>query len=60
MIGKRGASAIVAPNSFFNALNREPGEDPRLAAELLPRCVLGMAERAHDGAIGQYPLPFNS
>jgi hypothetical protein len=29
MIGKRGASAVVAP-FVLNALNREPGENPAL------------------------------
>src|SRR5262245_4693893 len=42
MIGKRGASAIVAPFVFQCAEPRALRR-PRLAAELLPRCVLGMA-----------------
>jgi hypothetical protein len=39
MIGKRGASAVAAPVVFQCTEPRKP----RLAAELLPRCVRGMA-----------------
>jgi hypothetical protein len=59
MIGKRGASAH-SRHSFFNALNREPGEDPASPRSCF-RCAHWVwPERAHTGAIRHHPRPFNS
>jgi hypothetical protein len=45
------------PQSFFNALNRE---NPASLRSCFRGAYGAWPERAHDGAISQYPLPFNS